>query len=112
LCLTTAGEVHRGVEVTIRLVAAFAGEHAIRQLQFALSGAASPTDLARRVPAVSFDERGTVPSRLVDELSSEFGPACVADGLCKATVPHHAGNVEVFQYESVVSLDEFVGDRM
>jgi hypothetical protein len=72
-------------------VAAFAGEHAIRQLQFALSGAASPTDLARRVPAVSFDERGTVPSRLVDELSSEFGPACVYL-LAHLIAPRQAGN--------------------
>jgi hypothetical protein len=92
-------------------VAAFAAEHAITELQLP-AGAASPTDLARRVPAVSIDDRGTAPSGLVDELSSEFGPACVADGLCKAAVPHHASNIEVFQYESVVSLDEFVGDRM
>jgi hypothetical protein len=75
-----------------------------------LGNPAARTGLGRRKPAVTDDQLGVQPGRLVAELATELRPGYVADRAGEVLVADEVGNGEVFDDQPAVGLGKVAGD--
>jgi hypothetical protein len=106
------GEVDCGVKIAIGSVAVGAREHPLGQREMAIDRPALTTPSARWVPAVGYGDLTVPPTLLITQLSGELSPASIGDGSSEVVIAQHARDVEVFEDESVVCLDQLVRDLM
>jgi hypothetical protein len=109
--LAPGGEVGGGVAVAIDDQAATgAAKDPLGQPHLLLDRSAPRARLGGRKPAITDNQLGSEPRRLVGELPGQLGPSGIADSAGQAPVGHEIGDGEVFQTEPVVGLDELAGD--
>ena len=102
-----SGEIHRGIEISVRHIAA-TGRLPVGEPQIVVDDTALQAQ-RRWVPAVSDHDPAVPPLLLVAQLPSELGLARIRDRLSQVVFAQHAGHVEVFDDEPVVGLDQRIG---
>jgi hypothetical protein len=113
VALGPGGEVGGGVAVPVDdQPTAATVELPLGQPHLLLDQPAARAGLGGWEPAVTGDQLGPEPGRLVAKLAGEFGPGGVTDGAGQVPVGHEVGDGEVFQTEPVVGLDELAGNRV
>jgi hypothetical protein len=75
-----------------------------------LDNSAARTGLGRRKPAVTDDQLGAQPGRLIAELATELRPGGIGDRAGEVLVADEVGNGEVFDDQPAVGLGEVAGD--
>ena len=106
--LTPPSQVDRRIEITVNGVAAGADEHSVFESQRGVACSAVRADLTRGVPTVCSDNRSPTPFSLVAQLSDECSPARVTNRTGEAVVAKHPENIEIFNNETIVSIDHRV----
>jgi hypothetical protein len=110
--LAPAGEIHRGVAVAVHAMSAGAGEHAVSQGEVVADVAALAAELAGWIPAVGDDHLAIAPGLFVVQQPGVFCPPGIRDRPGEAMVGQHPRDVQIFDDEPVVGLDQRIGDLM
>jgi len=108
--LTPGCKIDGGIEVAVKAMSVRTGEESIRQCQFVVACLAYRTYPARWIPAIRHCNHAVTPSLLVVDQPGELPPSGIRNSSGESVVRHHAGDVQIFEDEPVVGLDQLAGD--